>query len=244
MRRDWGRAEEHLASMSKQGGAVIGISGTPGMLLCVLGRASEAVKRILFEREADPLSLGLSFALQFFLGCAGRLQEAETEYERSKDLRGPRENIEWRAITHAMALKDHALVRQRFASAFGEDVAFMPFAPELLRVIDQPDDALAIVRAAFEHPACQDSGRMGAIAHWAVYYGDEVFALKALRRGYVELYGLTMAEIWSPVYAGLRRNPRFKDILRDNGLYDHWRKTGKWGDFARPVGDDDFEIFA
>lgn len=70
-----------------------------------------------------------------------------------------------------MALKDPALVRQRFGAVFGEDVGFLPFAPEFLKVIDQPDDALAIIRAAYEHPACQNSGRMGgAIARRAVYY--------------------------------------------------------------------------
>lgn len=213
MRRDWVRAEEHLASLNQQAGGVIGISGAHGMPLCILGRANEAVKRTLLDRQADPLSIGLSFGLQFFLGCAGRIAEAEAEYERSKDLPGARANIEWRAINRAMALKDHALVRQRFA-------------------------------AAFEHPVCQDGGRMGAIAHWAVYYGDEDFALKALRRGYVELYGPTVADIWSPVFAAPRRDPRFKDILRDLGLYEHWRRSGKWGDFARAVGDDDFEVFA
>jgi TolB-like protein len=244
MRRDWARAEHHLAALNQRAGAMVGIGGTPGMLQCILGRANEAVNHTLVGRQADPLSLGLSFNLQLFLGCAGRFGEAEAEYERSKELPGARGAIEWRAVTRSMALKDDALVRQRFAAAFGEDVDFMPFAPELLKVIDEPDAALAIVRAAFENPACQDGGRMGAIAHWAVYYGDEDFALKALRRGYVELYGPTVVEIWSPVFAGPRRDPRFKGILRDIGLYDHWRRTGKWGDFARSVGDDDFEVFA
>jgi hypothetical protein len=50
-------------------------------------------------------------------------------------------------------------------------------------------------------------------------------------------------EIWSPVFVGPRRDPRFKDIVRDIGLYDHWRRTGKWGDFARPLGNDDFECW-
>jgi hypothetical protein len=30
--------------------------------------------------------------------------------------------------------------------------------------------------------------------------------------------------------------------VRDLGFVDYWRKTGKWSDFARPKGDDDFEI--
>ena len=45
-----------------------------------------------------------------------------------------------------------------------------------------------------------------------------------------------------PTLAELRKDPRFKQLMRDLGLYDYWRASGKWGDFARPTGDDDFEI--
>jgi hypothetical protein len=34
-----------------------------------------------------------------------------------------------------------------------------------------------------------------------------------------------------------------KQLVRDLGLHDYWRKSGRWGDFARPVGNDDFEIY-
>jgi hypothetical protein len=49
--------------------------------------------------------------------------------------------------------------------------------------------------------------------------------------------------MWFPEAAEARKDPRFKDIVRDIGLYDYWRKSGKWGDFARPLGDDDFDVF-
>jgi hypothetical protein len=39
-------------------------------------------------------------------------------------------------------------------------------------------------------------------------------------------------------------DPRFKDIVRDVGLVEYWRKSGNWGNFARPLGDDDFEMIA
>jgi hypothetical protein len=118
----------------------------------------------------------------------------------------------------------------------------MRFDLELVKVLDEPEEALKIVRAAFKDPAYQDAARMGAIAHWAVYFGDQDLALKAMRRECVEMHGITVHEIWHPVFAELRKDPRFKDILRGMGLVDHWRATGKWGDFARPKGADDFEI--
>jgi TolB-like protein len=243
MRRDWAGGETLVASEEDQARPAFRPSGAVSLLECTLGRPNAAVRRTLVVRQTDPLALGVSFNLQFYLGCAGRLEEAEAEYERSRDLSGNRGNIEWRTVNRAMALKDGAQVRQRFAAAFGQDVNFMPFAPRLLQVIDQPDEALKLLRTALDNPACQDGGRLGAIAHWAAYYGDDDLALQALRRGYVDLAGLTVAEIWSPVFARLRRDPRFKDIVRDLGLADHWRRTGKWGDFARPQGDGDFELF-
>jgi hypothetical protein len=48
--------------------------------------------------------------------------------------------------------------------------------------------------------------------------------------------------IWYPVMSKARKTPEFKELVRDIGLYDYWRKSGKWGDFARPKGNDDFEI--
>ncbi len=40
---------------------------------------------------------------------------------------------------------------------------------------------------------------------------------------------------------GLRADPRFKEIVRDVGLVDYWRASGNWGDYCKPVGNDDFE---
>jgi hypothetical protein len=142
-----------------------------------------------------------------------------------------------------MARRDPAGVRQRYVEEFGDDRTFMPFRPQLMKVLDKPTEALKVIGAAFDDPACQDGARLGTIAQWAAYYGDIDLALKAFRRAFVEMRSTVLPDIWQPVLADVRRDPRFKPIVRDVGLYDYWRASGKWGDFARPVGDDDFEVF-
>ncbi len=47
--------------------------------------------------------------------------------------------------------------------------------------------------------------------------------------------------IWNPALREVRTTPGFKSFVRDLRLLELWRTTGKWGDFFRPVGDDDFE---
>ncbi len=46
---------------------------------------------------------------------------------------------------------------------------------------------------------------------------------------------------WILPYSSMRTLPEFKQILVDGGIVDYWRTTGKWGDFCKPVGDDDFQ---
>ena len=48
--------------------------------------------------------------------------------------------------------------------------------------------------------------------------------------------------LWRGIYRDVRMLPAFKELLRELGLVDYWRETGNWGDFVRPVGDDDFEV--
>ena len=236
---DWAGAEKCLAGWDGHTGDPLGIFS---YLLGVLGRLQDAVKHQTLVCQADPLAIGVSFNLQFLLDYAGHFEEAEAEYERSKDLAGNRATIEWRAVTRLMARRD-ARFEQRFADIIADGQSWMAFDPQLLKVLDEPEEALKIIRAALDEPDYQDGARMGAIAHWAEHYGDRDLAFKALRRGFVEMHGLTVIEIWCPVFSELRRDPRFKDLVRDIGLVDHWRKTGNWGDHARPVGKDDFEVW-
>ena len=52
-----------------------------------------------------------------------------------------------------------------------------------------------------------------------------------------------MMSFWSPLQAEMRKLPGFKELVREVGLVSHWRTTGEWGEFARPVGGEDFECW-
>jgi len=236
---DWAGAEACLAAWDGRTPDPLGIFS---YFLTILGRSGEAVNLQLAARRTDPLSQGVSFGLQLALDADGRSEEAEAEYQRCLDLPGDHSVAGWRAVTRLMTGEDDARLRRRFETYVADGLSWTPFDHRLLGVLDDRKAALAVVREAFDDPYCQDGPRMGAIASWAEHLGDRDLAFRALQRGFVELHGLTLIEIWHPVFARLRKDPRFKDILRGVGLVDHWRATGKWGDHARPVGDDDFEI--
>ena len=63
-------------------------SRTYALFLWSVGRCKEAVEYLERARRADPLSLSVSGLLQIGLDSAGRPEEAQAEFERSKDLAG------------------------------------------------------------------------------------------------------------------------------------------------------------
>ena len=95
---------------------------------------------------------------------------------------------------------------------------------------------LAVLRKAFE--AGEEINPRFADA-----LGDRDLALTALRS---DLRSSGAGPIpgrqpWLLVHSGARADPRFKELMREAGLADYWRQSGKWADFCGPVGEDDFE---
>lgn len=83
---------------------------------------------------------------------------------------------------------------------------------------------------------------MMILSWYAGRLGDPRLAVSAMRRSFIELNGSYLGSLWFPCLREARRLPDFKSLVRDLGIYDYWRRSGKWGDFARPLGEDDFEI--
>jgi hypothetical protein len=75
-------------------------------------------------------------------------------------------------------------------------------------------------------------------------YGDQDLVVRAMRLSLLDLDYTAKYMLWWPLRNGARQTPAFKQLVRDLGIYDYWRESGQWGDFARPLSGDDFELIA
>jgi adenylate cyclase len=211
-------------------------------LLCV-GRARESTVELEAAQRVDPLSLTVSSMLQLSLTIEGRSREAETEYLRTLSWPGDREATEEIALMRAFQRGDPcSKLKEQMHRYLDKTSVPMPVLRELVDVIAQPDLVSIKLRRAFDEPTYQDATRQFKLALWAAQFGDTEFALAAARRAYVDMRALPIEVLWLPAYRNVRKDPRFKDLLGDLNIVAYWREIGKWGDFARPVGDGGFAI--
>jgi hypothetical protein len=105
--------------------------------------------------------------------------------------------------------------------------------------LDDPPAAREALRGFAQNPAYNNPLMSSVMAAWASYFGDDELALDLFRNRQSE-GSITGFTLWRPLHKRMRQLPGFKDLLRERGLVDYWRQTGKWGDYCRPLGDDDF----
>ena len=212
------------------------------VVLAAVGRIRDSTTYLEAAIRIDPLSLLDSSVLQAIFTNDGRFEAAEAEYERSKDLPGDREIAEHYASFRALQRRDEARARELIRRAGDVETLSVAGLGELAALLDDPQGMLGRLRKAQPDPANQDSTRQYKIAVWSSWLGDTELSLAALRRFAIDLPGARYGALWSPILAPTRRTEGFKAIVRELGIDDYWRSTGCWGDFARPVGEDDFEI--
>jgi DNA-binding winged helix-turn-helix (wHTH) protein len=238
---DWLAAERSLANA--RDGAPADARGAVVALQTALhgsvGRISDSLELVLGEARSLPLSRDQSRVVQQWLDRAGRHDEAEAEYARSRDLPGDRSAMELGAVARALGRGDADVVKERYRR-YRETDWGRPGDDELFAVMDTRSDALEVVRRQI-----RDWQRPGSMppflaAAWASYYGDQELAIDGLRASPTSLFS-TGGLLWQPVFAGTRRTAAFKALVRDLGYVDYWRESGAWGDFCRPLVNDDFE---
>ncbi len=243
----WAEAETAAnAALAAAPASEVEGSRTWAVFLWAVGRCKEAVEYLERARRADPLSLSVSGFLQIGLACAGRPEEADAEFERSKDLAGDRAIWEWMALNRLWRREknaDPAAIKVQFHNFLSHESMPMPVLHFIAGSLDNETAALTAIRNAFEDPAYQDGTRINVLGDCADHFGDQDSTLAALRHVFIELNGTQFVALYRPLDTAPRTDPRFKEIVRELGLVDYWRASGNWGDFARPLGTDDFECW-
>lgn len=217
---------------------ILGQGKTPIGFPDIVGRPRESVALFEQAKARDPLNEVVSLWLAYLYGTVGDFPAAFAEFERSASLGTDARRIGL-ALGIAMATRDRQqLLRWLDVAIAAEQKTGGDFYSRLKTLLDKPEAALAFLRARVsKHPASA-----AYRAHWFAWFGDYDTALEALRSGLEPgaRYALLWA-MWDPGLAEVRKLPGFKQLVRDAGLVDYWRKYG-WGDYCKPIeGSDDFQ---
>ena len=207
-------------------------------LVFATGRIDEAIELQAQVIALEPRVMFVSRDQQMNFHAAGRFEEAEAEYQRSQTLDGNHFAPNLLALLRALARQDAdpQTLRELFQRASSSEDALPQWWHDLGASIPNRHEMLAVLSKALEAGEDVDPQIADAL-------GDRDLAFSALRRRITRTRGETSTwwEAWMLVYSGARADPRFKELMREAGLADYWRHSGKWPDFCGPAGEDDFK---
>jgi TolB-like protein/tetratricopeptide (TPR) repeat protein len=237
-KRNWLAADTALVKVVAAGrGCEPYIDGIVGACFANMGRLHESLLYRTKARDADPLWIGWSM---HYLGSVYTLEmwdSFDAEYERSLELSGDRSGIEHLRLFRLMQTgAPRAAIRAQFERML--TLAPWQIIEQIAAVFESREQVLRLLDANIDGPPHY----LFMLAEYAGIYGAVDLALKAITKALPDTRLVLVQQLWRPELKAVRQDPRFKPLLRDLGLYDFWRKSGKWGEFARPSGDDDFEI--
>jgi len=242
----WLEAEELLRDASRLSPSDLVTNLVYAYMLEAVGRPAESIPRRIVTVRLEPLALVPALQLGVAYQSNGDTDEAWREMDRARNLIGSVNLLYGSMLVVAMERRDRALIEEYMAMVdespgipeFGKT-----FTRRMRELLDSPAQARTELRRMRGEPRYSDPGSQDVIATYSAYFGDPELTLEILLdsadREQTALN--VMWRIWWPLYQDMRRLPGFKDLARKTGLLDYWRETGNWGQFCRPLGDNDFE---
>jgi tetratricopeptide (TPR) repeat protein len=210
-------------------------------LTFAVGRLEESFRIVAELQAAEPLAMFMSRDQQWVLMSLRRFADAEAEYARSMTLAGSRAEPQLLRFSRLLARADTDPAELRAQFRAMQDAYPMPLPAFVLAFEPLLGDRAAMLESLRQAAAARPTPSM---VHFADALGDAELAASILRatwsmpRAHVySRYEL----LWTAPHSALRSTAGFKAQLRESGLVDYWRQSGKWADACRPLGDDDFE---
>jgi len=212
-------------------------------VLFAVGRIDETIDIVARVIRIEPLVMFPSRDQQWNLTAGRRFAEAAAEYQRSREFEGSHTMPEYVAFLRTLALEpsNHAgllATYRRYRENIGSTGRDLYYG-QMETMLDQSDTLRAYLRRVIDERQEGFEHAYGV----ADALGEPDAALASLRAWLDKRQnaGFAYWELWTTPYSKIRTLPGFKALLRDAGIVDYWRQTGIWGDFCKPVGDDDFE---
>jgi adenylate cyclase len=214
------------------------------LFLVKMGRATEAIKYVKRLVRMEPLSSGIHLLLGVNYELSKNSDAAVIAFKKARDLSDQPALSNTGLLVLALEENNRALIDEytglvKNTELHGNISGSRDINQVMHALLDTPQEAGAELRLFLTDPAYQYPMNRLGIAVWSSYFGEHEFALQIYR----ELLVSNLFEIWPiwrPIHKEMRQLPGFKNLVREIGLVDYWRKSGKWSDFCRPVGDDDF----
>jgi TolB-like protein/Tfp pilus assembly protein PilF len=212
------------------------------MFLLTVGRPMDAIEYWKRLVRIEPLHSGTYLYLGVTYELIGNSEAAAAAIKKGKELASQHAIFDVGLLALAQEENNRALIDEYLALLVNSELLGIINKAEtrdlnqvMQALLDKPEEAIAELKLFMADPAYNNPIRSGGIATWASYFGEHELALQV----YKQLD--PVFTIWRPIHKEMRQLPEFKDFVREIGLVDYWRKSGKWGDFCHPVGDDDFE---
>ena len=206
-----------------------------GFLLSV-GRPTEAIDYFQRIARKEPLnSLGY-LILGWACELTNNLDDAVLTIKKGKELTNQPEFFDNSLIVLAMEENNRSVLDKHFASIKNTENNWNRV---ILSLLDSPEKAEEKLRPFLTDPTYKNFNQRIGFAVYFSYFGEDELALQAYSELDVSEW-TTFYPIWRPIHKKMRRLPEFKDLVKKLGLVDYWRRSGNWGEFCHPVGDDDF----